>query len=75
MRNFVCPNCGNKILQEYTPKKNWFVFGTRNGGTGIEDCGTHEPIQEFDTQDEALKYISDTASLHEARFISDDAQK
>ncbi len=41
-------------LQEYTPTKSWFVFGTRNEGTGIEDRGTHEAIQEFDTQDEAF---------------------
>ena len=69
MRNFVCPNCGEKILENYVPAKSWFVFGTRNG------CGVHESIQEFDTQDEALEYISNTPSLYEARFISDDAQK
>ena len=69
MRNFVCPNCGEKILENYVPAKRWFVCGTRNG------CGVHEAIQEFDTQDETLEYISNTRSLHEARFISDDVQK
>ncbi len=41
MRNFVCPNCNEKIHQNYFPTKNWFVFGTQNG------CGVHEIIQEF----------------------------
>ena len=75
MRNFICLNCCKQVLEEYIPSKSWFVFGTRNGTEDIDDCGIHEVIQEFDTQEEALNYISDTPSLHEARFVSDDVQK
>jgi hypothetical protein len=75
MRNFVCPTCGKKILEEYVPDKSWFVFGTKNGGIDIDDCGIHEVIKEFDTQEEAIDYISDSPCFHEARYVSDDVQK
>lgn len=75
MRNFVCPNCTNVILHEFVPQKKWFVFGTREGSASVDECGIHEVIKEFDSQDEAIEYITNTPSLHEARFVSDDVQK
>lgn len=76
MRDFICWNCRRAILHDYKPNKAWFVFGTHGGDGSIDDCGTHEVIAEFDTQDEALEYISTTNPGHyDARIVSDDAQK